>query len=125
MILDTNALSALAGHDRNLVQLVDNADQAVLPFAAVAEFQYGLLGSTKPEPGLNLLNGLMQILPLLLPDAETIQHFAVLAHRQKQVGRPVPTNDLWIAALAHQHALPVLSRDQHFDAIPDIRRIDW
>lgn len=40
-------------------------------------------------------------------------------------GRPIPTNDAWIAALALEHDLPVLSRDSHFDAVDGIRRISW
>jgi len=43
----------------------------------------------------------------------------------KQSGTPIPANDAWIAALALQHGLPVLSRDQHFDAVPEVKRVRW
>jgi len=43
----------------------------------------------------------------------------------KRSGRPIPGNDLWIAALARQHALPLLSRDRHFDLVPGVQRIGW
>ena len=43
----------------------------------------------------------------------------------KRSGRPIPANDAWVAALAIQHALPVLSRDEHFDAVADIDRETW
>lgn len=40
-------------------------------------------------------------------------------------GRLIPTNDIWIAALARRHHTPVLSQDRHFDHVPGIQRIDW
>ena len=43
----------------------------------------------------------------------------------KRKGRPIPTNDIWIAALCRQHSLPLLSRDRHFDLVPGIRRVGW
>jgi tRNA(fMet)-specific endonuclease VapC len=43
----------------------------------------------------------------------------------KRAGTPIPTNDLWIAALCRQHDLPLLSRDRHFDRVPGLRRIAW
>jgi tRNA(fMet)-specific endonuclease VapC len=43
----------------------------------------------------------------------------------KQAGHPVPANDAWIAALALEHRLPVLSRDRHFDDVRGLRRESW
>ena len=57
-------------------------------------------------------------------------HFLVAAHTElrvelKRTGRPIPANDAWIAALALQHGLPVLSPDEHFDAVPGLERRGW
>jgi tRNA(fMet)-specific endonuclease VapC len=43
----------------------------------------------------------------------------------KSAGTPIPSNDVWIAALCRQHRLPLLSRDRHFDGVPGIRRLAW
>lgn len=43
----------------------------------------------------------------------------------KRIGRPIPANDAWIAALSLQHGLAILSRDERFDALPDVQRIGW
>jgi predicted nucleic acid-binding protein len=40
-------------------------------------------------------------------------------------GRPIPENDIWIAALARHHLQPVVTRDEHFDQVPDLRRVGW
>ncbi|HVH85614.1 MAG TPA: PIN domain-containing protein, partial [Terriglobales bacterium] len=55
----------------------------------------------------------------------TTHYYAAIYLELKQAGKPIPTNDLWIAALCRQHALPILTRDRHFDAVRGIRRIEW
>ena len=125
MILDTNAISDLVERNWTLVEMVDKATDAALPFIAVAEYQRGLLGSTKPQKGQAILDGLREILPLILADNQTITLYAEIGDQLKRIGRPIPTNDIWIAALARQHELPILSKDRHFDHVPGIRRIDW
>ena len=56
---------------------------------------------------------------------ETAVAYAALRVALRRSSRPIPANDAWIAALALQHRLPVLSRDQHFDAVPDLKRTSW
>ena len=125
MILDTNAVSALASKDKALIKLILGSRSLSLSFIAYAEFRYGLLGSNRPGEGKKLLEALIRNIPLLLPDSETMEHYALIADHLKRHGRPIPTNDIWIAALARQHMRPVLSQDQHFDHIPDITRLSW
>lgn len=57
---------------------------------------------------------------VLLPDRETAEQYARLFVQLRRTGTPVPTNDLWIAALALQHGLRVLTRDRHFARIPQL-----
>lgn len=51
--------------------------------------------------------------------------YARLRMALRRLGRPIPANDAWIAALALQHRLPVLSRDEHFDVVASIERKSW
>jgi predicted nucleic acid-binding protein len=125
MILDTNAVSALAARDKSLIEVISGGAMLALSFIAYAEFRYGLLGSKRPSEGIQLLEDLTSSIPLLLPDRETLEQYAHIEDQLKRKGHPIPTNDIWIAALARQHAMPVLSRDRHFDFIPDIQRLDW
>jgi predicted nucleic acid-binding protein len=62
---------------------------------------------------------------VLAVTAETAASYATLRVGLKQQGTPIPANDAWIAALALQHKLPVLSRDRHFDAVAEVRRHSW
>jgi tRNA(fMet)-specific endonuclease VapC len=56
---------------------------------------------------------------------QTTHHYAAIGIKLRQAGTPIPTNDLWIAALCRQHHLPVLSRDRHFDAVVGLTRVSW
>ena len=62
---------------------------------------------------------------LLSPDRETADWYAQIRHDLKKQGRPIPGNDIWISALARQHALEIVSRDTHFDHVPDVHRVGW
>jgi predicted nucleic acid-binding protein len=55
----------------------------------------------------------------------TAQHYAEVRDELRRRGRPIPENDVWIAALAREHAQPVVSRDEHFDHVVGIRRVGW
>ena len=55
----------------------------------------------------------------------TTHHYAEITLELRQKGRPIPTNDIWIAALCRQYSFPLLSRDRHFDLVAGTKRIGW
>ena len=56
---------------------------------------------------------------------ETAVHYATIRLELKRAGKPIPTNDLWIAALCREHRFDLLSRDLHFDSVPGLQRLGW
>jgi tRNA(fMet)-specific endonuclease VapC len=56
---------------------------------------------------------------------ETARHYAAIRLELKTAGTPIPANDIWIAALSRQHAIPLMSRDSHFDFVSGLRRPSW
>ena len=125
MMLDTNAVSAMAKRDPVFLKRIERVDHLVLPFISVAEFHYGLLGSNRPEAGLALIRELSRILPVLFPDLASTGHYAWVADHLKRKGRVIPHNDIWTAALARQYSHSILSRDRHFDFIDGVERLEW
>lgn len=127
MIFDTNALSALGNEEPAILEKLNLAEtpRPYLCFICLGEYRKGLLDSTRPAKPLAMLKQLCSSWDTLHSNDETITHYAEIGHYLKTIGRPIPTNDIWIAALARQHAMPVFSRDRHFDHIPDIQRLDW
>ena len=125
MILDTNAVSALLSGDRRLARKLDSSDHHHLPLIVIGEYQFGMLASRKRTKLQPLLTRLEAESILLYPDRETADWYATIRYDLKNRGCPIPENDIWIAALARQHSLEIVSKDPHFDHVERIRRIDW
>jgi predicted nucleic acid-binding protein len=126
VILDTNAVSSLlGGRNDQLNSLLDSADHHHLPLAVIAEYQYGLLALHNPRRLQTLLRKLEADSIVLCPDRVTADIYAGVRHRLRLLGRPIPENDMWIAALARQHSLEIVSQDPHFDHVEGVQRIRW
>jgi tRNA(fMet)-specific endonuclease VapC len=72
-----------------------------------------------------MVGGLIADCKVLDLTEETTRHYATHQRPTKQAGKPIPTNDLWIAALCRQNAFPLLSRDRHFESVRWIQRLSW
>ena len=125
MILDTNAVSALLVGDSALGEVLAADQRHHLPVIVIGEYRYGLLGSNRRDPLQKLLEILIRESLVLAVDKATAENYSHVRDELRRKGRPIPENDIWIAALARQHRQPVVSRDDHFDYVTDLRRIAW
>lgn len=125
MILDTNAVSALFAGDTDLEQVLMGSERHHLPVIVLGEYHYGLIRSKHRDRLLILLDALARESIVLQVDRRTAEAYAGIREKLRQAGRPIPENDVWISALALQHAEPVVSRDPHFDDVPGVERIGW
>ena len=125
MILDTNGLSAVADGDVALEPILREAVEVSVPVIALGEYIYGIRQSRDRERYERWLAKSIRSYRILFVDEETAVFYATLRGELKKAGTPIPGNDVWIAALARQHGLAVLSRDRHFDLVPGLRRIHW
>ena len=125
IILDTNALSAAADDDPGAVAVLARAEQMVLPVIVLGEYRHGIAQSRHRASYENWLAGLLHDCMVLDVQEPTTQHYAEITLELKRKGKPIPTNDIWIAALCRQHRLPLLSRDRHFDLVAGTKRIAW
>ena len=125
MIMDTNALSAFVDGDAGVGEVLRRQARAAIPVIVLGEFRYGIAESRHRSAYEAWLESELPHFDVLAVTDETAIAYAALRVALRRSGRPIPANDAWIAALALQHRLPVLSRDQHFDAVPNIRRQSW
>jgi len=125
LILDTNALSAFADGQPDVGKILRRQSRAALPVIVLGEFRYGIAGSKHRKAYESWLDTQLSGFEVLAITAETTIPYATLRGTLKRLGRPIPANDTWIAALAIQHALPILSRDEHFDVLPTLHRVAW
>ncbi|MEL7060768.1 MAG: type II toxin-antitoxin system VapC family toxin [Acidobacteriota bacterium] len=125
MILDTNAVSALLSGAPALSERLADADRHHLPVIVVGEYRYGLMRSRHRRHLGLLLDCLVRESIVLRIDETTAQSYAEVRDELRTRGRPIPENDVWIAALARQHDEPVISRDKHFEAVQGLRVVSW
>ena len=125
MILDTNALSAVADNDLAAVRIFTQAETIELPVIVLGEYRFGIAQSRRRKEYEEWLGELMAATRVLPVDQETSAHYAQVRSELKKAGKPIPSNDLWIAALCRQHRLRLMSGDRHFDAVRNLERIGW
>ena len=123
MILDTNALSAWAQGDAGVEASLRSAERLVVPSVVLGEYYFGIRQSRHRLRYQNWLSRFLPLTEIATITSATADAYADIRLELKQRGSPIPPNDAWIAALARQHALPVLSNDSHFDAVDRIQRI--
>ena len=125
MILDTNALSAFVDGEPGVGEVLRRQVRAAIPVIVLGEFRYGIAASRHRAAYEAWLASHLEQFDVLAVTAETAVAYAALRTALQRSGRPIPANDAWIAALALQHRLPILSRDEHFDVVPDLERRAW
>jgi predicted nucleic acid-binding protein len=124
MILDTNALSAFADGDEALLDRLGGAELQV-PVIVLGEYRYGIRRSKYRSEYERWLGEALSVLTPLPVVDETTFHYAALCDGLRNAGTPIPTNDAWIAALALEYGMAVVSRDQHFDLVTGVTRVGW
>jgi tRNA(fMet)-specific endonuclease VapC len=125
LILDTNAVSAIADGEASALDLLARAERLAVPVIVLGEYRLGIAQSRHRASYESWLREWIAAVAVLDIDEETTHSYAEIALELKQKGKPIPANDLWIAALCRQHSLPLVSRDRHFDLVSGLRRLDW
>jgi predicted nucleic acid-binding protein len=125
LLLDTNAVSDFAESEPAIMELLAEVQVLALPVVVVGEYRFGIAQARNVADYHLWLERLITQTDVLNITDETTIHYAEVRLDLKRIGRPIPMNDVWIAALCRQHELPILSRDQHFDVVPKIKRLAW
>ena len=125
LALDTNRYVDFCRGEKPAVQIVQEAERIYLPFVTLAELRAGFLCGDKARQNERGLTRFMQSprVRVLYPDEQTTHHYARLFQQLREQGTPIPTNDIWIAALVVQHDLALYARDRHFDQLPQLERV--
>ncbi|MCZ6634714.1 MAG: type II toxin-antitoxin system VapC family toxin [bacterium] len=123
--MDTNRYRDFCANDSVAVDQVQIADRIFLPHVTLAELRAGFLCGTKARENERILTRFLNSprVSMLYPTDQTTRHYAQIFYQLRQQGTPIPTNDIWIAALVMENNLTLFSRDQHFHHLPQIPRI--
>jgi predicted nucleic acid-binding protein len=122
--VDTNRLTDLLRGDAQLAERLGACDEVWIPLMVLGEIKAGFHGGTQRHRNEALLQRFLAkaTVSVLLSGRETAEHYARIFVQLKRAGTPVPDNDLWIAALALEHDLTLITRDRHFDRISQLPR---
>lgn len=122
LALDTNAYREAADGKPRTVEFLRRADEIHIPFIVLGELRAGFAAGTIGKKNEARLTEFLDSprVRVLLADDQTTRAYAALFAQLRRQGTPIPTNDLWIAALVNQHDLPLLTSDRHFSHLPQI-----
>jgi tRNA(fMet)-specific endonuclease VapC len=123
ILLDTSAYSALLrGHQAETLRQVQEAEEILVNPVVLGELKAGFRRGSRRRKNERELAAFLASprVRLVSIDEETSERYAAILHSLRTAGTPIPTNDVWIAASAMQHALPVFTADEHFQRVPQI-----
>jgi len=115
----------MADGDVDLAPVMQGAAELLLPVITLGEYRFGIRQSRYRARYEKWLTRIVDACRVLTIDRQTAEHYAEVRDELKRKGTAIPMNDFWIAALVRQHALPLLSRDAHFDVVLKLKRIGW
>ena len=124
-LLDTNIVSALLKGEAIIADNLDKAETAYIPIIVVGELYYGASFSSQVEKNTADLKKVTNRYQLLSLDEETTAVYGTIKAALRKKGKPIPENDIWIAAIAVQNDLPLVTRDNHFKEIEELSIVAW
>jgi tRNA(fMet)-specific endonuclease VapC len=124
LVIDTNRYRDFCVGVPEAVDRLRKASRIMVSFVTLAELRAGFLAGTGAGSNARVLAAFLvrPRVQVLWPDEDTTYHYARIWIQLRRQRTPIPTNDLWIAALAVQHNLVLYSRDAHFDQIGQLLR---
>ncbi len=124
-LLDTNAIIALQRENEALKKLLSTATDVFVPAVAVGELYYGAYKSQRVEENRKNVAAFVANRVVLNVDADTADVYGQVKQALRAKGRPIPENDIWIAALAIQYDLTLITDDAHFDEVDNLNWQGW
>lgn len=124
-LLDTNIITAWLKGETAVADKIDKAKEIYIPIIVVGELYYGALYSTQVEKNIRDIKSITNYYNVLNVDEETTIAYGNIKAALRKKGKPIPENDIWIAAIAKRYDLVVVTRDKHFKEIESIKIKNW
>ncbi len=124
-LLDTNIVIALFVDDSAVKENLAKTDEVFVPSIVIGELNYGARKSARSKENLARIDDFAESNMVLSCDAGTAQFYGEIKNALRVKGHPIPENDIWIAAIALQHGLTLITRDAHFSEIENLKILAW
>lgn len=124
-LLDTNIIVAWLKGEVSIADNIDKAKEVHLPIIVIGELYYGALYSTHVQKNITEIQKITSHYNVLQIDEETTIIYGNIKALLRKKGKPIPENDIWIAAIAQRYQLILITRDKHFKEIENISLKSW
>lgn len=124
-LLDTNIVVALRADEPSIQDRLTPDTGLLVPSIVLGELYYGAYNSAHVEANLAWIDRFRDRSTVLECDAETARQYGHIKNALRAKGRPIPENDMWIAAIARQHQLTLVTRDEHFNEVDELTLETW
>lgn len=125
LLLDTNSAIGIFAQDQRMQECLSKAAEVFLPSIVLGELYYGACKSAHAEANLARIDDFAANSAVLSCDKATARQYGRIKDALRLKGCPIPENDVWIAAIAEQHQLTLISRDDHFKDIEGLAVEKW
>jgi tRNA(fMet)-specific endonuclease VapC len=124
ILLDTNIVIAIFANDSSVIKLLSGAHEVFLPSIVFGELYYGAYKSRHVDSNIARIHEFAASSSILFCDMKTSHQYGKIKNGLRIKGRPIPENDIWIAAITKQHGLTLISRDEHFKEVDGLSVIE-
>jgi tRNA(fMet)-specific endonuclease VapC len=123
-LLDTNVITKMLDKDPTAIRIVKQLEKLYTSIIVVGELYFAALNSGRQEANLKIFREALSDMEIILVDDAVSTAYAEIKLSLKKKGKPIPDNDIWIAACAHAKGLSLATFDGHFKEIPQIELVE-
>ena len=125
-LLDTTVVvDHLRGKAPSIADRFKETHNLYMPVMVLGELLYGAYRSASRVKALKQIEDFMQLCVLLEPHDLTAHYYGRINAALAHAGKAIPQNDVWIAAMALEHSLPLATRDRHFSLVANLTILAW
>ena len=124
-LLDTNIVIGLLEGDEAVRSRLSQAVEVFVPTIVLGELYFGARKSANWEENVARIDDFASRAAVLAPDTEVARRYGIIKTSLREQGRPIPENDVWIAATAERNELTLVTRDTHFEQVATLPQEQW
>jgi len=123
VVLDTNIVIDVLKGDLITVKFLQTFHTIYLPVTVCGELLYGLFNSPRRSKQEKRLRAFINSCKILSCNQLIAEEYGAIKLKLKKKGKPIPENDIWIAAISNVNNVPLFTRDAHFNYVDDLSKI--
>jgi tRNA(fMet)-specific endonuclease VapC len=125
LLADTSVVVEFLRGNTSVAARLLQADKVYTSGIILGELYFGALISGKVAENTRTIDAFGSSTSLLPCDEDVAREYSIIRKRLRDKGKPIPENDIWIAATARQHNLTLVTRDAHFTEIDNLDLERW